>query len=85
MADAPNDPEATMSVRANAALLSEVVATLLRLPYEERTKDLHIRALRLKRRIEPWEESTPTESEVRAARESILALRSETAACLSTR
>ena len=87
MPDAANrglDPEAE-AAPTNATLLSEVAATLLLLPFEERTRDLHIRALRLKRQIDPRVAPRPSESEARATRESILALRRETAERLATR
>jgi len=77
----PTEPSLT-----NSALLSEVAATLLRLPFEDSTRNLHIRALRLKRQIDPWwDEARPTEADLRAMRESILALRSEAVAWLTGR
>jgi hypothetical protein len=69
--------------QATEALLSEVAVALLRLPFEERTRGLHIRALQLKRRLDQWGPSMPTDDERRATRESILALRSEAASCLA--
>jgi hypothetical protein len=61
------------------ALLSDVAATLLRLPFEGRTRPLHIRALQLRGRVGNWGPSDPPEDEQRAIRASILALRTEAA------
>jgi hypothetical protein len=69
--------------QAPEALLSEVAVALLRLPFEDRTRGFHIRALQLKRRLDLWGRSMPTDDERRATRESILALRSEAASCLA--
>jgi hypothetical protein len=71
---AQSDPGPDPS-QATDALLSEVAVALLRLPFEGRTRALHIRALQLKHRLGQWGPSTPPDDERRATRESILALR----------
>ena len=81
-------PDTEIAVEAgptNFALLSEVAAKLLRLPFEERTKDLHIRALKLRRQLDLRDEAGPTDAELRATRRSILALRDEAEAHLAGR
>jgi hypothetical protein len=76
---APLTPPETAVDRFEAeALLSDLAARLLRLPFERRTQVLHIRALQLKRRIGLWGPSLPTDEELRVTHASILALRSET-------
>jgi len=67
----PDQPKTT------EALLSELAARLLRLPFEGRTHGLHIRALQLKRRLDQLEPSGGAEVERRAAHESIIALRDD--------
>lgn len=61
------------------ALLFDLATTLLRLPFEGRTRSLHIRALELKRRVGQWGPSVPTEDEQLSTRECIIALRREVA------
>jgi hypothetical protein len=64
---------------ATETLLSEVAVVLLRLPFEGRTRGLHIRALQLKRRLALWGPCMPTDDERRGTHESVLALRREAA------
>jgi hypothetical protein len=74
LTSAQSDPGADQR-KATDVLLSEVAVALLRLPFEGRTRGLHIRALQLKHRLGQWGPSTPPDDERRATRESILALR----------
>jgi hypothetical protein len=63
-------------------LLSQVATALLRLPFDGRTRGLHMRALQLRRRLDQSGPTMPSDDERRATRESILALRSEAASFL---
>jgi hypothetical protein len=65
--DSTNDTEAE-------ALLFYLAAALLRLPYEGRTRALHIRALELKRRVGQWGLTVPSDDERRSTRESLVEL-----------
>ena len=58
------------------AILSDVAATLMRLPFEGRIRSLHLRALDLKRRIGQWER-TLAESDAQRTVRDILDLQSE--------
>jgi hypothetical protein len=71
-------PDTAVDRNGTEALLSDLAASLLRLPFERRTQPLHIRALELKRRIRLWDRSRPTEEELQGTRASIVALRTET-------
>ena len=75
----------TEPAQSSSGLLSEVATTLLRVPFQFQTSELHIRALRLKRQIDLWASARPTDEEARAMRKSIVALRNDVAGCLSTR
>jgi hypothetical protein len=71
-------PETAIDPSHAEALLSDLAAELVRLPFEGRTRALHLRALELKRRIGLWGSSLPTDDELRATHAKIVALRSET-------
>ena len=58
------------------AILSDVAATLVRLPFEGRIRPLHLRALDLKRRIGQWERTVAANDAQRTVRD-ILDLQSE--------
>jgi hypothetical protein len=59
------------------ALLSDVAAELVRLPFEGRTRSLHLRALELKRQLGQW--ATAPIDDARRTVKGILALRDEAA------
>ncbi|MDP9034292.1 MAG: hypothetical protein M3O50_05760 [Myxococcota bacterium] len=60
-------------------LLSRLATDLLRLPFERRTRMLHVRALKLKRLVGQWGRAMPSDTERIATRQSILSLRREAA------
>jgi hypothetical protein len=62
---------------ATEFLLSQVATTLLRIPFNDRTSGLHVRALHLKRRLDRSRTTSTSDDERRATRESVLALRSD--------
>jgi hypothetical protein len=64
------------------ALLFEVARDLLRLPFEGRTRGLHLRALQLKRLVSRWSHSAPGDREREATHRRVLDLHRETLAWL---
>ncbi len=54
-------------------LLHELAATLRTLPFDERTRPLHLRALSLKRAVAGWAERDPDGEEQRAVCEELRA------------
>ncbi len=52
-------------------LLSRLATDLLRLPFESRTRTLHIRALELKRVVDEWTRVTPSEAERKVTHDEI--------------
>ena len=60
-------------------LLFDLATELVRLPFGGATRNLHIRALELKRRLEQWARVAPSEAERQAARDGILELQREAA------
>jgi hypothetical protein len=61
-------------------LLFEVARDLLRLPFEGRTRGLHLRALKLKRLVSRWTQAAPTDGEREATHRCVLDLHRETLA-----
>jgi hypothetical protein len=64
------------------ALLFRLATDLLRLPFEDRTRKLHIRALELKRLLGQWARAAPSDAERRAARDEIADLQRQAAGWL---
>jgi hypothetical protein len=60
-------------------LLFELATELVRLPFGGPTRELHIRALELKRRVGQWARVIPSDAERRATCDGILELRREAA------
>ena len=60
------------------ALLAELATDLCRVPVDERTGALHLRALALKRHVMRWPEDHPDEAVRRAVVDEVLAMQRET-------
>ncbi len=65
-------------------LLREIATDLMRVPIDERTRGLHVRALSLKRVVMSWSRLSPPEDNVVAMIDTLDALRIEVLALRST-
>jgi hypothetical protein len=66
----PVDPD----LRRAEALLHDLALELRRVPLEERTRRVHLRALALKTEVVRWRTAPPTEAARRAVLEELVAL-----------
>jgi len=63
------------------AVLYELAVLLRRVPLDEQTRDLHLRALHLKRDVAKWHEQVADESSRRAVLNELVRLRREASLC----
>jgi hypothetical protein len=76
----PSPSAAAAAATQVEALLFEVARDLLRLPFEGRTRNLHLRALKLKRLVSRWTQAAPSARERETMQERVLELHRETLA-----
>ena len=72
----PSAPPADLAADQERAetLLAELAGALMRVPVDEQTRTLHLRALSLKRDVMQWHEKRPEEPVRRSVVEEILSM-----------